>query len=231
MQPNYSPAAPAFSRTALIVVDMQCGFTRPSFPFAQWIGRLSPHICYEYLARVRQLVIPNLQRFLTGFREAGSPIAFIVTGSQAGDGSDLPHFFRLHDQGGLSVLGKRIYPPVGDPGWQIDDALEAGPGELVLNKRSAGAFATTDLERRLRDQGVAAVVMTGVMTDVCVSTTAREAADRNFKVVVVSDACAALTEERHRVNLETLQQFGSVRTTAEVLHELHASPPDALPNK
>ena len=57
-------------------------------------------------------------------------------------------------------------------------------------------------------------------TDVCVSTTAREAADRDYKTVVVSDACAALSDALHTANLESLRCFGDVRTAADVVKEL-----------
>ena len=67
-----------------------------------------------------------------------------------------------------------------DPAWAIDEALDRQHGELVLNKRSAGTFATTPLDDRLHGMGVTDVVVTGVATDVCVSTTAREAADRGY---------------------------------------------------
>ena len=61
------------------------------------------------------------------------------------------------------------------------------------------------------------VVVTGVVTDVCVSTTAREAADRNFTVVVVSDACTTFSEKLHQANLETLHVFGWIRETDDVI--------------
>jgi len=60
-------------------------------------------------------------------------------------------------------------------------------------------------------------LVTGVATDVCVSTTARKAADRNFKVVVVSDACTTFSEQLHQTNIETLHVFGWVRRTEDVI--------------
>jgi biuret amidohydrolase len=97
----------------------------------------------------------------------------------------------------LATLGKRIWPAVGDPRWEIDEALKPMPGEVVLNKVSAGTFATTGLEQRLRHQGIDCVIVTGVSSDVCVATTAREAADRGFKTIMVGDACTTLSETMH----------------------------------
>ena len=205
-------------RTALIVVDMQRYFTQPGFPFTDVFNKLSSGAASGYLTRVRETVIPSIQRLLTCFREAGSLVIFTAVGSEERKGNDLPCWLRAFDDLGLATLGSRIWPPIDDPSWQIDEALAPRDAELVLNKLSAGTFATTGLEQRLRHQGIESVVVTGVATDVCVSTTAREAADRGFKTIVVSDACTTLSEQLHQANLETLHIFGWVRTTQEVIN-------------
>ncbi|HET7599624.1 MAG TPA: isochorismatase family protein, partial [Gemmatimonadales bacterium] len=72
-------------------------------------------------------------------------------------------------------------------------------------------------------QGVESVVVSGVSSDVCVATTAREAADRGFKTVVVSDACTTLSDAMHRASLETFNiAFGWVRSADEVVGLLAA---------
>ena len=214
---NESPIELDPSRTALIIVDMQRYFTQPSFPFTDVFEKISPGVCSGYLRRIREIVIPSIQRLLAHFRERGSPIVFTAIGSGAKDGNDLPCWLRSFDDIGLSTLGSRLWPPIGDASWEIDEALEPRPEEIVLNKLSAGTFATTDLERRLRDRGIEYVVVTGVATDVCVSTTAREAADRNFKVVIVSDACTTFSEQLHQANIETLHVFGWIRRTEDLI--------------
>lgn len=203
--------------TALVIVDMQRYFTQPSFPFTDFFEKLSPGVCSGYLKRVREDVIPSIRRLLDHFRQNGSPVVFTAVGTRTQDGSDLSCWARALDEAAMTVLGTRIHPPVGDPSWQIDPALEPRSGEIVVNKLSAGTFATTDLADQLHRRGVDRVVITGVVTDVCVSTTAREAADRNFKVVVVSDACTTFSETLHRANLETLHVFGWVRRSDEVI--------------
>jgi nicotinamidase-related amidase len=214
---NESPFELDLSRTALIIVDMQRYFTQPSFPFTDVFEKISPGVCSGYLRRIRETVIPSIQRLLAHFREHGSSIVFTAVGSGAKDGNDLPCWLRSFDDVGLNTLGSRIWPPIGDASWEIDEALTPRPDEIVLNKLSAGTFATTDLEQRLRDRDIEYVVVTGVTTDVCVSTTAREAADRNFKVVVVSDACATFSEQLHQANIETLHVFGWVRRTQDLI--------------
>ncbi len=210
------------AHTALIVVDMQRYFTQPSFPFTDAFEKMSPGISSGYLQRVRDTVIPSIQRLLTRFRETGAAIVFTAVGTETKDSNDLPGWLRSFDDMGLGTLGSKIWPPVGDSSWVVDPIFDPQPGEVVINKRSAGAFATTDLEQQLRAKNIDAVVVTGVATDVCVSTTAREAADRNFKVVVVSDACTTISEQLHKANLETLHVFGWIRNADEVVELLQA---------
>ena len=214
---NAAPLVLDPAHAALIIVDMQRYFTQPSFPFTDLFEKMSPGVCSGYLNRVRETVIPNIRRLLDHFRKNGSLVVFTAVGTETQDGSDLACWARALDEAGLNLLGTRIHPPVGDPSWQIDPALEPRAGEIVVNKLSAGTFATTDLAEQLRSRGIDRVVVSGVVTDVCVSTTAREAADRNFTVVVVSDACTTFSEKLHQANLETLHVFGWVRETDEVI--------------
>ncbi len=211
---------------ALIVVDMQRYFTQPSFPFTDVFDKLSPGVTTGYLNRVQESVIPNIQVLLRRFRDLNAPVFFTAVGTKNGMGDDLSPWLRSFDALGVATIGTRIFPPVDDPSWEIDKALEPRPDEQVLNKLTAGTFASTDLDQRLRDRNVQSVVVVGVATDVCVSTTAREAADRGFKVVTVSDACTTLSDQLHGANLDTLRVFGSVRTTSEVVKALRESSRD-----
>jgi len=214
---NAAPLELDPARTALVIVDMQRYFTQPSFPFTDLFEKMSPGVCAGYLRRVQESVIPNIRRLLDHFRKNASVVVFTAVGTETKDGSDLACWARALDETGLNLLGTRIHPPVGDPSWQIDPALEPRGEEIVVNKLSAGTFATTDLAEKLRSRGIDRVVIAGVVTDVCVSTTAREAADRNFKVVVVSDACTTFSETLHQANLETLHVFGWIRATDDVI--------------
>lgn len=205
-------------RTALLVVDMQRYFTQASFPFTEVFEKLSPGASLGYLKRVRETVIPSIQRLLETFRAHGGTVVFTAVGTETGDGRELPGWLQSFDQLGLATLGKRIWPPIQDPSWQIDEALQPLGSEPVLNKLSAGTFATTGLEQRLRHQNIESCVVTGVASDVCVATTAREAADRGFKTILVSDGCTTLSEQMHQASLETFNiAFGFVRTADEVV--------------
>ena len=214
---NQSPIHLDPSRTALIIVDMQYNFTQLSYPLADLFNKLSPETFPGYLTRIQERIIPNTQRLLACFRNVGSPVVFTAVGSKKEKREDLACWLKPLNVLALSTIESPAWPLVNDPSWEIDEAIKPREGELVLNKLSAGAFGSTDLAQRLRDQGVETVIITGVATDVCVSTTAREAADRNFNTIVVSDACTAVSEQMHQSSLESLYFFGSIRTTEELI--------------
>ena len=225
---NQAPIELDPRRAALVVVDMQRCFTQPSFPFTDVFEKLCPGSSGGYLRRVRENVIPNVRKLLNCFRAASAPVTFAAVGTDAGDGRELPCWLRSFDELGHATLGKRVWPAVGDPGWEIDELVKPETGEAVLNKVSAGTFATTGLEHRLRHQGVEWVVVTGLSSDVCAGTTAREAADRGFKTIMVSDACTTLSDQMHQASLDTFNiAFGWVRTADEVVALMRRASRDA----
>jgi nicotinamidase-related amidase len=132
---NQAPLDFAPDRAALIVVDMQRYFTQPSHPFTQVFEKLAPGSSAGYLHRVRNTVIPNIQKLLERFRAIGSPVVFTAVGTETGDGRELPCWLRSFDELGLAMLGARVWPPIADPSWQIDEALQPLSGEPVLNFR------------------------------------------------------------------------------------------------
>ncbi len=207
--------------TALIVVDAQANFVDPGQPFMRALELMSPGVTSGYRRRLEDTVMPNVGRLVESFRAAGLPIVYTGTGTRRDDRADLPGWLRAFDDVSQSLLGEPMWPLVADLPWDIDPSVAPAEGELVLNKTSSGAFATTNLERALRERHVASLVITGLTTDVCVATTAREAADRGFDATVVSDACTALSGAMHEAALEALAlAFGTVRPTDAVLAAL-----------
>jgi len=124
---------------------------------------------------------------------------------------------------------------IGDPGYELCDQCRALPGEIVVDKWTFGAFASTDLERQLRRRGVRRILLCGVLTNVCVMATAVQAADRFFRVCLVEGACAAFDESWHAKALDLLNEpqvrrghadqpvglyFGEVASTTDVSRAL-----------
>ncbi|MBI4907315.1 MAG: cysteine hydrolase [Acidobacteria bacterium] len=207
--------------SALIVVDVQRWFTRPDYPRAQIIDKLVSGASDEYFERVHTKVLGNIRRLQNAFRSHGLPVIFLAVGTCVPDGRDLPDWMRDFDRLGMELLGSPVCPPVNDESWQIDDAVAPLPGEMVLNKTSSGALASTRLDQTLHNMGINSLVVCGLTTAVCVSQTAREAADRGFRVIIAEDACTEMSEQMHESALLAFSWvFGRVRSTAEVVELL-----------
>ena len=104
----------------------------------------------------------------------------------------------------------------GEAGNSIIDELQPRDSEIVVHKPGKGAFYATDLETQLRSAGCTHLIMTGVTTEVCVQSTAREANDRGFEVLVVSDATESYIPAFKEATLAMIvSQGGIVGWTAE----------------
>lgn len=211
------PLDPA--KSALIVVDMQRYFVRPEYPFAQTIEKVMPGVTAGYFARVNSTVLGNVQRLLAAFRSRKLPVIYLGVGCCMEEGRDLPTWVRDFDQLGLALVGERVHPPVNHPSWQIDDAVAPIAGEMMLNETSSGPLASTKLDQTLHNLGVNSLVVCGLTTAVCVTQTARETADRGFRVVVARDACTDMSVELHESALLAFAWvFGRVRPTQDIVN-------------
>ena len=196
------------ARTALLVIDMQNTFCQPGAP--------------AEVVQSRAIVKP-INRLAAGLRQRGGAVIWVVhaNGSQAGQ-SDWALFFDhvVSDQVRTQTMESL------SPGrQQVWHELNTEPDDLtvVKNRYSALITGSSSLERILRSRGLDTVLIAGTKTNVCCESTARDAMMLDFRVVMVADCCAALSEEEHLVSLENvIQQFGDVRTSDQVLALLGA---------
>jgi nicotinamidase-related amidase len=220
---NADPPALDPRTTALVIVDMQEYFLNPASPFSQAYERIVPGVMGHFHERGRGVVEPSLRRLLDFFRARGLRVVYTTVASELPDGRDLMPIFQHRNAASRAAVGDAAIPARADAWARIVAALEPRPGELVVNKTTYGTFSSTGLDHALRSLGITALVVGGVVTNVCVETTARDAADRGYDVVLLDDGCAALSPEIHEATLLSFQgPFGRVRTTDEVLALLKA---------
>ena len=199
--------------TALIVIDMQRDFVLPG-GFGESLGN-----------DVDQLlkVIPPLAALIAAARDAGMLVIHTREGHEP-DLSDCPPAKlsrgapskRIGDPGKYGRILIR-----GEYGHDILDELAPIEGELVIDKPGKGAFYATALQDVLTEAGITQLLVTGVTTEVCVHTTTREANDRGYECLVVSDCVGSYFPEFQRVGLEMIKAqggiFGWVADTAAVI--------------
>lgn len=198
------------ARSALIIVDMQYATGHRTGALATKMAAEGNSLTDWRFDRIEQKVIPNTQRLIEGTRAAGGRVVYITIGAALPDCSDAPVHMRAFFQSVGNYEGQRQH--------QIIEELAPAPGDPIVRKTSIGAFASTGLDHLLRTMDCEHLFMTGVSTNMCVETTAREAADRGYAVTLVEDACATTHKELHEGTVRNFGRFfGKVRSTDEVL--------------
>jgi len=208
-----------FARAALVIIDMQRDFLEPG-GFGAALG--------NDVSRLRSAVGP-CRAMLQGARAAGLLVIHTREGHRP-DLADAPPAKVLRGPpdkriGACGPMGRILVR--GEPGHEIIPELAPIAGEPVIDKPGKGAFYQTDLDLMLRNRGIETLLVAGVTTEVCVHTTVREANDRGYRCLVLSDACASYFPEFHAVGLRMIAAqggiFGWVSTTGEVLAALSAA--------
>ena len=217
--PNLSPTAFELTsgETALVIVDMQYVDAHRDHGLGESLRASHPDVWDYYFTRIEQLVLPNCAQLLEAFRAYGMRVIHLTLGPQLADGADLPALRKPNTAAGLAPLLHHS----GTFTHGILPELMPIEGEPVVNKTSRSAFNSTAIDQLLRNLEVTGLIVAGVSTSSCVETTARDAADRGYRVAIVEDATAELDEPSHDA---TLRQFavrwGRVWTFAETIAEL-----------
>jgi nicotinamidase-related amidase len=215
-------------KVALLVIDMQRDFLLPG-GFGESLGNDVSQL---------QRVVPPLARVLAAARETGLTVIHTREGHLP-DLSDCPPAKlrrgsprrRIGDPGRYGRILVR-----GEFGQDIVDELAPFPGETVIDKPGKGAFYATGLQKLLDGAGISHLIVTGVTTEVCVHTSVREANDRGFDCLVLSDCVGSYFPEFQRVGLQMVSAqggiFGWVTDSPSVLPVLLPSllPPSAVPS-
>jgi nicotinamidase-related amidase len=185
------------STAALLVMDYQNGI----------IGRVENGD--ELLAIARNLI--------GTFREHGGTVGYVRVAFDDGDWDGVPE---------TSHMARRVksYPPdamhVDSPATQIPDEIAPQDGDIVVIKKRVGPFGTTDLHEQLQARGIDTLVLAGISTSGVVLSTVRDAHDRDYRVVVLADACADPDAESHNVLMTRIFPHQVEVTTVRDLHGL-----------
>jgi nicotinamidase-related amidase len=196
------PYAFDLATTALVIIDMQRDFCEPG-GFGETLG--------NDVGLLRTVIEP-LRAVLAAARAAGMTVIHTREG-HVPDLSDCPPAklqrgnptLRIGDPGPKGRILVR-----GEYGHDIIDELAPLPGETVIDKPGKGSFHGTSFGALLREKGITSLVVTGVTTEVCVHTTVREANDRGYECLVLSDCCASYFPEFHRVGLAMIAAQGGI---------------------
>ncbi len=182
------------ARTALVVIDLQEGI----LPFAG-----GPHTADEVVSRSARLA--------EKCRASGSPVVMVRVGWSADFAEALKQ--PVDAQGAAHALP--------DNWWTYPASLGKRDSDIEVTKRQWGAFYGTDLELQLRRRGIETIILCGIATNIGVESTARNAWELGFNLVIAEDACSTATAEQHQASVKHIfPRISRVRSTDEIINAL-----------
>lgn len=198
-------------KTALIVIDLQEDFLSTTGYFAR----------QGYDPAPLRAILPAVGSLIAACREAGILIIHTRQGYRADLADMTPYEKWRRQRSGMEGTTALLRS---SPGFEIVPEVDVRPEDVIIDKTCNSAFTHTDFEHVLRAQGITHLLFSGVTTDVCVHTTLREACDRNFQCLTISDACASGDQYAHEAALHmvTVENgiFGALTDSAAVLDGL-----------
>jgi len=194
------------SHTAVLVIDMQNVYCAEGYPEGSGIEK-----------EAIRAMIPRLQQFLMQLRKRNATILFVGTVMDEGDFSLPIKELCIRHYGREVAYCMRN-------SWEAEFIPEIQPEahDSVIEKTRYSAFFKTDLDARLRNLGIATLIVTGVGTNVCVETTCRHGFMHDYYIVVPQDLVAATDSELHKTSLLNLDRYFATVTSSKDILQLWA---------
>ncbi len=209
------PDLPRFAITrdssALIVVDMQKADAHPDFGMGAKADAAGIGDVFAYYWQTVEKAVQNQKHLLAASRAAGIPVIYTRIATQTRDARDVG---RQHRYVNMAI-------PKDSADAEILPEIAPCSDDIVLSKTSSSPFNSTAIHQLLHNLGVDTLLVCGVVTNGCVEGTVRDASDLGYNVIMIPDACAAVTPELHQAAITNLDNaFCNCRNTKAVLDEI-----------
>ena len=165
-----------------------------------------------FFKRLEETVIPNMQRLQKTCRRKGIEVLYTTIESMTEDGRDRSLDYKIT---GFNV-------PKGSRDARVLDAIKPLDDEMQFPKTSSSVFISTNIHYILGNLGVDFLIVSGLLTDQCISSAVRDACDLGYLVTLVTDACTTYSRQRHETSLDHIKGYCRQRTTDEFLTELES---------
>ena len=207
------PVVPA--RSALLFIDVQNFNARPDGGEYKDQG-LTPEQASKkhayFFEQLEKVAIPNMQRLQQACRQKNIEVVYTTIESLTIDGRDRSLDYKIT---GFNV-------PKGSRDARVIDAIRPLDDEIVFPKTSSSVFISTNIHYILGNLGIDFLIVSGLLTDQCISSAVRDACDLGYLVTLIPDACATYSKERHETSLSHIKGYCRQRTTDEFLRELNS---------
>lgn len=199
--------------TALIIVDMQKLDAHPNYGIGAKARAAGIADVFAYYWQAVESAVTNQRSLLDAAHAAAIPVIYTRIATQTHTAKDVGRQHRYVD---MAV-------PKDAVDAEILEAIAPGPDDIVISKTSSSPFNSTGIHHTLYSLGVDTLLVCGVVTNGCVEGTVRDASDLGYNVIMVPDACAAVTPELHQAAITNLDNaFCNCRDTQIVVRELAA---------
>jgi nicotinamidase-related amidase len=204
----------ARDNTALLCIDVQYVDAHPDYGLGARAKALGLHHKLSYYwSRLDELVLPNMQRVLAAARKAGIEVIHVRVAAQTADGRDTTLRYK--------ALGLKV--PRDSKDAQILPEVAPGEDELVVSKVTSSVFNSTNIDRVLRNMGIKNLIIMGVVTNGCVESSTRSAAELDYGTIVVEDATAAMAPQLHEHAILSMSyKDAAIKSSDEVVRALEA---------